>query len=105
MAGVGGRGVIFGGVTQWERSQPWPKDAGGCGAAGAEGARAGDAAAAAKGGCRAGGAQPSARGAPGRGALLWGPAVTSAVSLCPRVPVSRVLPQGTALLQCGVRSQ
>lgn len=50
-------------------------------------------------GVRGRGAQPQLGGAAGRGALLWRAAVTVP---CPRVPVSRVLPQGTALLQCGV---
>lgn len=43
------------------------------------------------------GLSPQLGGAPGRGALLWRAAVTGGVSPCPRV-----LPQGTAVLQCGV---
>lgn len=33
--GAGGPGVVFGGVARRERSQPWPRGSGGCGAAGA----------------------------------------------------------------------
>lgn len=62
--------------------------------------QAGDAAPAAKWGCRAGGAQPSTRG----GCRARSSALEGCGHGC-RVPVSpcpRVLPQGTALLQCGV---